>query len=87
MAAARQPRDRRATSSSQTGPESYVKLMLDAQDLTFFPVLKTSSIIFEDVSNEHLLDRVDRLSRQLTDESKKLEALVESKLPTKGSKS
>ena len=34
------------------GPESYVKEMLEQQDLSFFPVLKTSSIIFEDVSNE-----------------------------------
>ena len=35
-----------------TGPETYVRDMLVKNDFSFFPILKTSSIIVEDVSNE-----------------------------------
>ena len=35
-----------------TGPETYVRDMLTKNDFGFFPILKTSSIIVEDVSNE-----------------------------------
>ena len=48
-----------------TGPESYVKDMLVKKDLSFFPILKTSSIIVEDVSNERLLERVELLEQRL----------------------
>ena len=37
-----------------TGPETYVRDMLTKNDFGFFPILKTSSIIVEDVSNEVL---------------------------------
>ena len=37
-----------------TGPETYVRDMLAKNDFGFFPILKTSSIIVEDVSNEVL---------------------------------
>ena len=53
-------RVKRAT--EYTGPESFVKQMLDKKDLNFFPILKTSSITVEDsVSNEHVLERVEDL--------------------------
>ena len=58
-----------------TGPESFVAEMLDRQDLSFFPLLRTSSIVFEDqISNEVLLDRVNELSAQLALSQARLEA-------------
>ena len=98
-----------------TGPESYVKDMLSKNDFSFFPILKTSSIIVEDVrslalslpafppcrtqaptsrmhttrpsyerpvgawqvSNEVLLDRVNDLSKQLTQNTERVEAQLE----------
>eukprot|EP00966_Prymnesium_polylepis_P122920 2842194-Prymnesium_polylepis.1 len=50
-----------------TGPESYVKEKVEEQDLSFFPILRTSSIIFEDVSNEVLQERIEMVSRQLAE--------------------
>jgi len=60
-----------------TGPESYVKDMLAKNDFGFFPILKTSSIIVEDVSNEVLLDRVNDLSKQVNQTHERLEAQLE----------
>ena len=60
-----------------TGPESYVKDMLAKNDFSFFPILKTSSIIVEDVSNEVLLDRVNDLSKQLMQNTERIEAQLE----------
>ena len=60
-----------------TGPESYVKDMLAKNDFSFFPILKTSSIIVEDVSNEVLLDRVNDLSKQVGQCTERLEAQLE----------
>ena len=49
-----------------TGPESYVAEMARAGDLSFYPILKASSIHLEDaLSNETLLMRMEQLS-QLT---------------------
>jgi len=60
-----------------TGPESYVKDMLVKGDFSFFPVLKTSSIIVEDVSNEVLLERVNDLSKQVASKTAAIEAQME----------
>jgi len=60
-----------------TGPESYVKDMLVKGDFSFFPILKTSSIIVEDVSNEVLLERVNDLSKQVASKTAAIEAQVE----------
>lgn len=60
-----------------TGPESYVKDMLVKGDFSFFPILKTSSIIVEDVSNEVLLERVNDLSKQVASKSAAMEAQLE----------
>jgi len=49
--------------TEQTGPESYVAEMLAHGDLSFFPILKASSISLEEsISNEALLARIDQLS-------------------------
>jgi hypothetical protein len=62
-----------------TGTESYVAEMLDRQDLSFFPLLRASSIVYEDqISNEVLLERVDELSVQLALSQARLEANFES---------
>ena len=64
-----------------TGPESYVAEMLNKKDLSFFPILKTSSIVFEDqVSNEALLMRVDAVSGQLDTTAERLEGMIEANL-------
>ena len=61
-----------------TGPESYVADMLKKSDLSFFPILKTSSIVYEDqISNESLLTRVDELGSQLVVTQERLENLIE----------
>ena len=61
-----------------TGPESYVAEMLEAQDLSFFPILRTSTIIYEDqISNEALLNRVDELSEQLAASQDRMEGVIE----------
>ena len=50
-----------------TGPESFVAEMLERWDLAFFPLLRASSINFEDeVSNEDLLDRVNEIQNELS---------------------
>ena len=69
---------RRKNVTDYTGPESYVKQMLELNDLSFFPILKTSSIIFEDVSNEVLLERVEKLSTQLSETTQRLESFMQS---------
>uniref|UniRef100_A0A7S3B2S7 Ion transport domain-containing protein n=1 Tax=Haptolina ericina TaxID=156174 RepID=A0A7S3B2S7_9EUKA len=69
---------RKKSVTDYTGPESYVKQMLEARDLSFFPILKTSSIIFEDVSNEVLLERVEKLSQQLSENTQRIEAIAQS---------
>ena len=64
-----------------TGPESYVAEMLENKDLSFFPILKTSSIVFEDqISNESLLMRIDAVSHQLTSSTERLEGMMEANL-------
>ena len=64
-----------------TGPESYVAEMLANNDLSFFPILKTSSIVFEDqISNEALLVRVDAVSQQVDANSERLEGIIEGSL-------
>ena len=60
-----------------TGPESYVDDMLRAADMGFFPVLKTSSIIVEDVSNESLRERIDTLTQRVLQSHERLEAQLE----------
>ena len=41
--------------------------MLERNDVSCYPILKASSIIFEDVvSNEALLARIEQLSRETT---------------------
>jgi len=64
-----------------TGPESYVAEMLDKKDLSFFPLLRTSSITIEDqISNESLLDRVNDLSDQMVANQERIESLLEANL-------
>ena len=61
-----------------TGPESYVADMLDKQDLSFFPILRTSSIVYEDqISNEALLNRIEELSEQVTADRDRLEGVID----------
>ena len=68
-------RVKRAT--EYTGPESFVKQMLDKKDLTFFPILRTSSITVEDsVSNEHVLERVEALARTVLEGNERVEELL-----------
>ena len=68
-------RVKRAT--DYTGPESFVKQMLDKKDLTFFPILRTSSITVEDsVSNEHVLERVEALARTVLEGNERVEELL-----------
>ena len=49
-----------------TGPETYVRDMLAKNDFGFFPILKTSSIIVEDVSNEVTLTLILTITLTLT---------------------
>jgi hypothetical protein len=64
--------------TEHTGPESFVNGMLEAKDLSFFPILKTSSMKLEDeVSNASLLWRIEHLSRQLADGQERLESSIE----------
>ena len=60
-----------------TGPESYVRDMLGKNDFAFFPILKTSSIIVEDVSNEVLQDRIHALHQQAERHAERVEAQLE----------
>lgn len=61
-----------------TGPESYVAEMLDKHDLGFFPILKTSSIVFEDqISNEYLLDLINESRQALLAGQERLESQLE----------
>ena len=61
-----------------TGPESYVAHMLAARDIAFFPVLRTSSIVYEDnISNEELLEVVAELQRRLVSSHERLEDMLE----------
>ena len=58
-------------------PRSFVKQMLDKKDLTFFPILRTSSITVEDsVSNEHVLERVEALARTVLEGNERVEELL-----------
>ena len=66
------------TTSSPAVPPLLWAQMLEARDLSFFPILKTSSIIFEDVSNEVLLERVEKLSQQLSENTQRIEAIAQS---------
>ena len=51
---------RQKKKTEYTGPESYVAEMLEKKDLSFYPILKASSVVFEDeVSNEALLDSLE----------------------------
>ena len=51
---------RQKRKTEYTGPESYVAEKLERKELDFYPILKTSSIVFEDqVSNEALLDQLE----------------------------
>jgi len=69
---------RTRSKTDYTGPESYVAEMLDKQDLSFFPVLKTSSIAFEDqISNEVLLEQIRELSQQAALNQERFEAMME----------
>ena len=50
--------------TEKTGPESYVAEMLKSNNLTFYPILKASSIVLEDnISNESLLVSIEQLSQ------------------------
>jgi len=62
-----------------TGPESYVAEMLDKNDLGFFPILKTSSIVFEDdgPSNDVLLDHLEETRQALLAAQERLETQIE----------
>jgi len=60
-----------------TGPETYVRDMLTRNDFGFFPILKTSSIIVEDVSNEVLQDRIQALHQQAERHAERIEAQLE----------
>ncbi len=61
-----------------TGPESYVAELLDRGDLSFFPILKTSSIVFEDqTSNELLLDSIHESRHALLAGQERIESAVE----------
>lgn len=51
--------------------------MMQQHDMGFFPVLKTSSIIVEDVSNESLRERIDSLAARLVARHERLEAQLE----------
>lgn len=48
-----------------TGPETYVKHKLVKNDLSFFPIMRTSSITVAEVSNELLLQRIEHLEHML----------------------
>ena len=53
--------------TERTGPESYVADMLEKADLSFYPILKAGSIVFEDqVSNESLLMRIEEVGQMTT---------------------
>ena len=46
-------------------------------ELTFFPILRTSSITVEDsVSNEHVLERVEALARTVLEGNERVEELL-----------
>jgi hypothetical protein len=51
--------------------------MLAKNDFGFFPVLKTSSIIVEDVSNEVLQERLQALHQQAERHAERIEAQLE----------
>jgi hypothetical protein len=47
------------------------------KNLTFFPILRTSSITVEDsVSNEHVLERVEALARTVLEGNERVEELL-----------
>ena len=61
-----------------TGPETYVSKLLEQGDLSFFPILRTSTIVYEDeISNELLLESIRDSRQTLLAAQERIEAAVD----------
>ena len=61
-----------------TGPETYVSKLLEQGDLSFFPILRTSTIVYEDeISNELLLESIRDSRQTVLAAQERIEAAVD----------